>query len=315
MATSSSTNFNQTRDNIISDALSLLGILRKGGTAGSDEISFASNILNKMIKAWQASGVNLWSEDEGVLFLTNDKNTYTLSATGDKASNENIKTELSAAGGASATTITVDSVTDMATSDNIGVELDDNTIHWTTISAINTTTKVITLAAGLASAAAVDNNVYVYTTILNRPRDILQVRYKYDDGKERELRSLGRNEYFALPDKDTNAPPTAYYFSPQLNSGKLYLWPTPDDVSDRILFTYIRTLEDFDAAGDNPDLPQEWLETLTYNLAVRLAPSYQINLARAYPDLILLATTSFQTLQLADSESSSVFMIPNYDLT
>lgn len=310
MATSGSIDYARTRDNLIDTSLKLLGVLGEGETASANAVTDMAVLLNSMIKSWQAKGINLWREDEAVVFLTDAVNTYTLSSSDDRASAEIIKTELSAAGTTGATTISVDAVTNMATSDQIGVELDDNTIDWSTISSIDSSALTVTMAAGLGGAAAVDNNVYVYTTKLARPLDILSVRILYDSGTELELQQLGRREYFQLPNKTQAGRPVAYYYSPQLTNGKLYVWPTPDDVADRLRITYIRTIEDFDAAGDNPDLPQEWLEALAFNLAVRAAPMYGINLLKSNPNLLQLATMTYQDLLAYDSETSSIYIIP-----
>lgn len=313
MATSGSTNYSRTRDNLIDTSLKLLGVLGEGETASANAVTDMAVLLNSMIKGWQAIGINLWREDEAVVFLTDSTAEYSLYSSGDRASAEIIKTELSVAGATSDTTITVDSVTSMATSDKIGVELDDNTIDWSTISSIDTTNKTITMAAGLGGAAAVNNNVYVYTTILSRPMDIVSARLLYDNGIERELRKLGRKEYFQLPNKTIEGKPVAFYFSPQLDRGKLYLWPTPDSVADRLRITYIRTIEDFDASTDDPDFPQEWLEAIAYNLAVRAAPMYGIDLLVDNPSVLSIANSSFGLLQAWDSESSSIHVVPGYE--
>ena len=313
MATSGSINYARNRDQLIDTSLKLLGVLGEGETASANAVTDMSVLLNSMVKGWQAQGVNLWREDEAVIFLTDGTAEYTLASTSDHASAEIIKTELSVAGATSDTTITVDAVTSMATSDNIGVELDDNTIDWSTISSINTTTKVITMAAGLGGAAAVDNNVYVYTTRLARPLKILQARLLYDNGTERELRKYGRGEYFQLPNKTLEGKPVAYYYSPQVSTGKLYLWPTPDAVEDRIRITYVRTIEDFDASTDDPDLPQEWFDALAYNLAVHASPMYGIDLNKTNPVLLSLAANMQNALFAYDSEDASTYIVGGYE--
>ena len=45
-----------------------------------------------------------------------------------------------------------------------------------------------------------------------------------------------------------------------------------------LMYTYKRPLYDFDAAGDNPDMPQGWNRYLIYRLAEDLAPEYGIAL-------------------------------------
>lgn len=75
-----------------------------------------------------------------------------------------IPTMLTSAVAASATTVIVDRFFktesgSTAVNDIIGIELDNNKVHWTTVSAISTNT--ITLTVALPSAASLNNNVYV----------------------------------------------------------------------------------------------------------------------------------------------------------
>lgn len=81
MATSNSTNYTQTRDQIISDALQLLGVIGANDTAAANDVTFCSSMLNKMIKAWQAQGINVWKEAEGTIAIVADQSTYTLNST------------------------------------------------------------------------------------------------------------------------------------------------------------------------------------------------------------------------------------------
>ena len=56
--------------------------------------------------------------------------------------------------------------------------------------------------------------------------------------------------------------------------GTIFLWPRPDTVSDTLKISCVLPLQDFDASGNNADLPTEWLDTIVWNLAKRLIPSY-----------------------------------------
>lgn len=76
MATSNSTNFTVTRDDIIKGALRLCGALATGETPTTDQVSDASEALNMMVKAWQADGMALWAIKEYSLTPTLDTQTY-----------------------------------------------------------------------------------------------------------------------------------------------------------------------------------------------------------------------------------------------
>jgi len=314
MATSSSTNYNQTRNEIISDALALLGVIGIANgtmeTPTAGDITFCSGILNKMVKAWQAQGIHLWKEREGTVFLREDVNTYTLSSSStDKAGIDAVETTLSAAATSGASTITVTSSTGMSVSDNIGIELDDGTRQWTTISSISTTT--ITLATTLTDDAASGNTVFTYTTAVGRPLNITGARFRNADGTDRPVTLMGRTEFMQIPNKTTTGKTNSIFYSPQLSNGKLYVWPTPDDVADRLKISYIASIEDFDSSTDDPDFPAEWLEALTYNLAVRIAPSYGKRLSKNDPEIIAVAADALLRMQLWDSEQASIQIVPN----
>lgn len=75
MATSDSTNFSTTRDDLISGALRLCGALGMGETPTSSQVTEASTALNMLVKAWQADGMPLWALKEYNLTLTLS-NTY-----------------------------------------------------------------------------------------------------------------------------------------------------------------------------------------------------------------------------------------------
>lgn len=277
MATSGSINFNQTRNEIIQDAYAILGVYGIGRTILSEDMQTASNFLNKMVKSYMADGLHLWAKEEAYLFLADNTGEYTLS--GDSSSaraclrSDAVITELSVAAAAAATSLTVESTTGMATSDIIGIVGDDDTVTWTTISTIPTST-TLTIASGLSAASAIGNNVYTFTSRINKPLRILSMR-RVDGGPDEPvtvpLQMLSQEDFFSIPNRTTNSTPNSFYYNPDLSTGKLYLWPRPEDPETYIEFTFERMLEDFDASTDNPDFPSEWLECLTYQLAVRLA--------------------------------------------
>jgi hypothetical protein len=228
VASSGSINYNQTRNEIISDSLQLLGVIGSGETATANDITLCSNFLNKMVKAWQAQGIHLWKQ----------------------------------------------------------------------------TTQSVTLVA----------ETYSYT-LSPRPLEVISSRYHYSSGLDREMKKLGRSEYDRLPTKTTSTgPSTAFHYTPGLTSGTLLIWPVPtsSETSDTVVVTYMQSIEDFDAAGDNPDFPAEWLECLTFNLAVKVAPAFGITLSKANPDIVMNAQQSLADLQAWDSEEGSVRITPNY---
>ena len=320
MGTSGSVNYNQTRNEIIQDAFQLIGAYGVGRTIDAEDQSFAASMLNKMVKAWQAQGIHLWAKEEGVLLVADNTGEYTLGsgATDARATlaSDFVISELTSAHSASDTTIEVDSTTGMAASDIVGIVLDDDTVDWTTIVSVDSSTQ-ITITTGLTSAAADNNNVYTFTSRINKPLRLHSMRRVtgIDSGATSTLSSipmlqLSHQEFFDLPSKTINGLPTHFYYNPNISTGKLYMWPRPNDPEMRFNFTFSRMLEDFDASTDNPDFPVEWLECLTYQLAVRIAPAYGKD-KKLIATIGPLASSMLQNMLDWDTENTSVMLQPD----
>ncbi len=315
MTTSGSTDFTETRDQIISDALSLLAILAAGETATTADITFCSNALNKMVKAWMGQGIHLWTEESGTIFLVQGQAQYNLQtgASGAKASDGTgtpVETTLATAG--SGSSITVTSSTGMTAADVIGVVQDSQIIKWTTIVSVTGTTIVLT--AALDSAAASGNAVFTYTTQLPRVLSIQSCRLRNNSNFDKMMEMRAREDYMRIPQKNLTGDPIIAYYSPQNTRGEFLIWPTPSDVNKRIEVTYLRTIQDFDTGTDTPDLPQEWLDALTYNLAVRIAPAYGISLASGgmggNSNLLVMANQMLEEMKGWDAEQPYIQIVP-----
>lgn len=152
-----------------------------------------------------------------------------------------------------------------------------------------------------------------YTTD-NKALKILECVFRDSDGNDTVLIPLTRQEYWNLNDKDQTGQPTQYFFDPnsQANS-TIYLWPVPDSNNagsgETIEIVYQQLLEDITATTNNIDVPVEWLETIKYGLATRLAPMH------GYPtrERELLLNEYQQMLQESlewDTEQESVYLRP-----
>ena len=83
MATSGSVDFNQTRNEIIKDALILIGGIEDDETPEDFQLDYANRMLNRMIKAWMKEGLKLWVVKEGELDLAKGQSSYTIGPSGD----------------------------------------------------------------------------------------------------------------------------------------------------------------------------------------------------------------------------------------
>lgn len=129
------------------------------------------------------------------------------------------------------------------------------------------------------------------------------------------LQMLSRQEYFDLPNKSTTAAATAFWFDPQRTARTLYIWPVPTaaEVANATLrYTYHRVIEDVDALDNDPDVPQEWLEALTYSLAARIAIPLKRHIvdAAGFSKIEERAALLYAQLTADSDEDASVFFSP-----
>lgn len=188
--------------------------------------------------------------------------------------------------------------------DHIGIELDDGTIQWTNISAaVNSTT--LSLITTTTDDSAVDNHVYTYTAKAQRPLEIDEVRLVSSDATERPLLIVSRNEYMALSDKTSEGSPNQIYFDPQTQNAVIRVWLEPNNMKEFIKFTGKYPIQDADALTNNLDFPQEWLEMLSWNLAVRLSPKYGKAID---PNMVTIANHFKEQAFNFDREYTSIFI-------
>lgn len=273
MATSGSTDYIVTADDIITDALKVTTVLKVGQAASTDQITDGLRLLNLLAKHWQTDGLQLWARKRATILLELNKNTYNLGSTGDHATASYTETAMKVAGAATDSTIDVDSITGLTSGDYIGIELDDGTIHWTTINGAPAG-DTVTITTALPSAAAIDKAVYAYTTKIGRPLRILEMWRRDSSDSDIPVNVQSLEEYATQNSKTEDGKIVSVTYDPQLTNGKLYVWPEADNVTDSLEFWYHRPFEDFDASTDNPDFPQEWYLALVYGLAALFCDVY-----------------------------------------
>ena len=311
MATSGSTNFAVTRDDIINEALELLGVLSEGESANADQITSASRTLNMMTKAWQADGLNLFAVERMYLFTEKTQEEYSLSSTTtDHVTTDFVETTVSVAATAGASTITVTSATGILDGDQIGIASGTD-VQWTTVNG-TPAANVITLTDTLDADADVNAVVYAFTTTADRPMKIMEA-YIHLAGSNTDIPigKISRRYYNQLSVKDNVGIVNQFYYDPQVSAGQLFVWPTTDDEKNYIVMFVQRTLDDLDAGTDNPDFPQEWYLPLALNLAVLLATKFGVP-ATEYREIASQAQGYYEMARGFDEELyTSVYLTPD----
>ena len=274
MPTSGSVDFSVSRDNILYDALHIVGAVGPDDTPPTAWVTHAARQLNKVVKALGARGPSLWAKKVGYILPVSDTNTVLLGPTGGHATLSYDTALIDVDAVATDTTITVDDASAFSASDYIGVEQDDGTMLWTTVSGAPAG-NVITLATALTEDSSEGRHVYGYTTKLQRPIRVMDA-FLHDTDQETDIYIdvVAKLDFDLLGAKTEVGVVDQFTYEPLLTNGVGYFAPRFEDGSRVLTIIFQRPFEDFDASGDTPDFPQEWYDFLSLATAVRLAPVY-----------------------------------------
>lgn len=272
--------------------------------------------LNAMVKRWSVLGIKVWTRRVATLFPVPSQAQYTLGhatpASNSHCTESYDETALAADASSGATSITVDDDDDIADNDFIGIMLDSGSLFWTTVNG-TPAGNVVQLDDALTGDAATDNVVYAYTTKITKPIKIEGVRRKTISGHIITPcdRMWSRQEFEDLPQHESDGALSAPWYDRQIAAGYLNLWPRPaSPLADLVEFTWARPIEDFTSVGDNPDLPQEWTDTLIWNLAKMMLGDYPVSPTRK-ATIEERADELLADMAGVDREEESVFIQPD----
>jgi len=279
MSTSGTYSFNLNLQQILEGALRLVGAVETGQPYYPQNLTDAQQALNIYIKALQAEGIGLWCLADLTVFLDTVSESYLIGPTSSNFVTTDSVIQLSLAFSAAqgANSIMLGSITGLTAGANIGIQLDNNTTQWTTISG-TPTGSTVNLAAALSYSASQNNNIFSYVNTAQRPLDIANEGRRRDVfGNDTPLTILNREDYNQLSVKSNIGSTTQIYYSPTLNNGTLYIWPVASVCTDRAVLTARIPFQDFDNMPDNADFPVEWLRHLKWALAAEIGPEYEVN--------------------------------------
>jgi len=291
-------NFND----IAEEALDLLQIGQDGETLSGDSLVRTRKTANFMLKAWTGQGIHLWTMQEGALFTVKGQAEYNFSTA--KLANTWYETTLSAAEAAGQTILSCADTSNMAATNIIGVVLDSDVTHWSTV--VSKTPTTVTITDALPTAAASGSHVRTYAAASFIPVErILDVRRRDSSTYEIPIAFESRKDYFQFPDKSSTGSPIQAYFSRQRDPGVMYLWPVPSTSEYVINFTYERPIQVINLGTDSFDIPDYWFEAFIYNLALRLIPKFGCSQGRA----AMIQQMAKESLDLALSFDTDMFPI------
>lgn len=275
--------YNKTAGDLIRAAMRDASIVAVGLPIQGEDWAIAESTLNDVLAHWQAKlGINLWRETEALLPLNKDQTEYSLGIGGDHCFTEYIYSELSANEAAASAGMTIANGADIAAAgfndgDFVGIELDDGTRHWTTITALNAV--LIAIDVPIPTAATAGNSIYVYRDKIDRPVRILDARHGFEqDANETPITQTSRQQYYQMPDKiNSGNSVNQWYYSPQLELGKLSVWPPANKSRNILRFTFVKPQYIPEDQSEDILIPSEWFLPLKWALASELAVTYAIS--------------------------------------
>lgn len=111
-----------------------------------------------------------------------------------------------------------------------------------------------------------------------KPLKVIQAYLSYTSSSvDVPVRIITKQEYEMLGNKTSTGYPNQLYYEPLLTTGVVHVYPVPDATvaaACTLKIIYQRPFEDFDAAGDEPDFPQEYYHCLKMMLADAIAPEH-----------------------------------------
>ena len=307
-------------------AVENLGVLASGGTIVSADQTLALRRLNVIAKQYQgtadgAQGLKIHTRQRITLMLAKGQQTYSIGpASGDaRASTAVYRTTIDGAEAIGQTVLSVTDTSDtttypgttgtMTASDIIGIQQDDGTIFWTTVSSISAGVSV-TVGTGLDVAASVGNYVWWFTSRAQRfpvieSAVLREAGYTttplnvYTDVREYE---------YGVSDKYADGTPTAILVEPLRIATRVTLNSQPTDVEQQIILTVLYPAEDYDATNNDIAFPQEALRFLSWELSFEIAPAFQ---AVWTPQMEKLRLESRQAWMNLNPENSVLYYQPN----
>lgn len=272
MALSGTYTLTRTALEIYTEVLEILQVIGDGETITTAMKAKITPTLNNMLKAWEARGMHLQTFTEGSLFLQVGQNEYDFTDSSTMLANTYFQTALSQDEIATATTITVDDVSNISNTDNIGIIDANNNLFWTTVNGAPSG-DVVTLTDALPTAVTSGSVVFSYPAVTFIPVRKIKangVRRKEPNDYEIPINFESRQDYFDLPNKNQRGLPIQAYYSRQEPQGIMYLWTTPDNAQSVINFSYERETQIITQDSDNFDLPSYYTEALVFNIADRI---------------------------------------------
>lgn len=320
MALSGSQNWSIDRDTLIKTAMQNMGAIGIGETPTSEEYTEGSILLNMLIKYLQADDIQLWIRKYGYIIPRKGTNAITLGGESSYVVSSYVHTTVSVAASSGASSFTVTSATGVSASNLCGIELDDGTMQWVTISSPSGN-NISIFGDTLDDDVSVGNQVFFYPSsnvLTERPMTMLTVfRRLLSDSTDTPMKRMDEKEYNNLSSKTTATTPVQWYYDETLGfgasgspgSGTLYIWPQWSDYKSVLVYRYIKPFDDLDSSTNNFEFPQMWFLPLMLGMSWLFSNKYGLPIKERNDFFNQFQITKKSVVDF-DQEDGSLFLIP-----
>lgn len=127
-----------------------------------------------------------------------------------------------------------------------------------------------TLSTGDNTFIMPDGAIDIFTAVLRR------------DGADTPMFRMSRKEYLDIPTKETIGRPDRFFVDRKYNQNIVYLWPTPENSTDIMVYEYMRALSEPGRPFNILEIPPHMLEAFIAGLSMKIAQKYSRDV---YPEL------------------------------
>lgn len=135
---------------------------------------------------------------------------------------------------------------------------------------------------GGASSDIMYDSFNLTTPITDKPLKVIQGWYRNNQltpPVDTPLQLLSKQEYNTLGSKQSTGVANSIFYDVRQNSGNLYVYLEPNSYVSTNLALHLvaqMPMNDLSRGQDIPDFPNEWMNTLVWNLADQLAIEYSV---------------------------------------
>ena len=116
-------------------------------------------------------------------------------------------------------------------------------------------TTAVTVTTSVTSYTLGDENIDVLEAVVNR------------DGIDLQLERISMEEYLKVPRKGQTGRPTQYAVRRERDASKVFLWPVPENSTDKIKFETVKYFQDVTRSSQTADISRRFYPCLTAGTA------------------------------------------------